>query len=595
MKKSINAILIIIMLLFVFFSFSNNNSVISNRRQISKSDEKKIIHTAVSYFKKKYPEFQAETKHTYVAKNIKNNKWFVYLFDKRDKGLGYKVYYDNGNITDNYNHDFFQKRLELINYMNQLMPENKQYNEYVYFNHYDGRVSYVVVSNQINIMKQLENDYLILRKANEILIKLNKPLNRNWVHYFEAKETDINAYIKKNILNYERVKKRLDRSSFATINLEKGTGLKCIADYKIENWQNNDNERMEFLKSFDNYKTYLKNRLLRNKLIKEKNIVLLETLLTKKDREEISKKGKDAIMKLKKGERYSIFFKNKGENHGYSDIRFRPDGKEFACVSGYSKKINIYDSKTGKMKLEIKGARKGIIGKMDRIYAISYSPDGKYLAAGNFNNTIDIWESHTGNRVKKLRGHRSKVLVIAFSPDSKHLISAAEDTKVIIWNIQSGRSIKTMTHNQQYTMCFSPKGEYFVCGNQVFDVNTWKLLRTLNNIQGIRAFSNDGKYVAAFGIQEKEIGLWNFETEELIKKLKGHTRGLTELCFSPNGKYLASSSRDETIKIWDLESGEIVTSLEQFGSSIALSLDYSPDGTKLAVSWANLIACYSIE
>jgi len=50
-------------------------------------------------------------------------------------------------------------------------------------------------------------------------------------------------------------------------------------------------------------------------------------------------------------------------------------------------------------------------------------------------------------------------------------------------------------------------------------------------------------------------------TEELLKTLKGHTDYVLSVCFSPDGKFLASGSGDDTVKLWEMPTGKFITCL----------------------------------
>ena len=290
---------------------------------ISEESQEDIYNQAVNYFIKKYPEFIPENDRTYITQNKESpNEWYIYIFDKRDKGLGYEIYYENGKMTDNYNKELFEKRLELIDFMNRLMPENKQFNEYVGFNPYgsdeaktyteigvnDGRVEYVVVAHHIDIEKQLEIDYQVLKKANELLKGLSVQSNGNWVRYIEADEIDINQIIKRYKYSYENTKRQRDRSSFLTStlgdlsdeyrmayengelsyslfqdNISEDTQINCISDYRIgkfDDKEKTDMKRQELLDSLTGYKIALKSLLdSSSERSKEANKQLLDELL----------------------------------------------------------------------------------------------------------------------------------------------------------------------------------------------------------------------------------------------------------------------------------------------------------------------------
>ena len=67
-------------------------------------------------------------------------------------------------------------------------------------------------------------------------------------------------------------------------------------------------------------------------------------------------------------------------------------------------------------------------------------------------------------------------------------------------------------------------------------------------------FSPDGKRLAS-GSADKTVKVWEVQTGQEALTLKGHTSGVWSVCFSPDGKRLASASGDKTVKVWDAATG----------------------------------------
>jgi WD40 repeat protein len=94
-------------------------------------------------------------------------------------------------------------------------------------------------------------------------------------------------------------------------------------------------------------------------------------------------------------------------------------------------------------------------------------------------------------------------------------------------------------------------------------------------------WSPDGKYLAS-GAWDKTIIIWDANSGEKLKTLDGDSYKVYSVCWSPDGKYLASGSFiDETVIIWDANSGEKLQTLEGH-SDIVNSVCWSPDGKYLA-------------
>ncbi|CCH42375.1 General transcriptional corepressor [Wickerhamomyces ciferrii] len=144
---------------------------------------------------------------------------------------------------------------------------------------------------------------------------------------------------------------------------------------------------------------------------------------------------------------------------------------------------------------------------------------------------------------------------------------------------------------------FSNDGKFLATGcnktTQVFGVETGELVARLtddntaaeNGNSGadlyIRSvcFSPDGKYLAT-GAEDKVIRIWDLSTRRITKYLKGHEQDIYSLDFFPDGNRLVSGSGDRTVRIWDLQSGQcsLTLSIEDGVTTVAVS----PDGKLVA-------------
>src|SRR6266576_4641246 len=118
-----------------------------------------------------------------------------------------------------------------------------------------------------------------------------------------------------------------------------------------------------------------------------------------------------------------------GHSYVISSVAFSPDGKRIVSGS-YDDTIRLWDAETGE-------ALRAPLEGQDRVTSVSFSPDGKYIVSGSDDKTIRLWDAETGESLRAPLGkHQGGVMSVAFSPDGKHIVSGSYDNTIQLWDVE---------------------------------------------------------------------------------------------------------------------------------------------------------------
>ena len=312
----------------------------------------------------------------------------------------------------------------------------------------------------------------------------------------------------------------------------------------------------------------------------------------------------------------------------FSALVFSPDDT-YAAVIDRNDMIWVWDAETGDW-----------LNTFDAAYfltRIAFSTDGETLVEG-YEGDIRIWNFHTGELVQTSELHNRRIFFVGYFPDGEHIISLTDDQTLWLSDVQTGDLISTLeTHHNSLSevafsseFTFSPDGRYIATGGSsrlvyIWDTETGEQLRTLEHTGGIQdiLYSPGSDYLitaagdnkmriwdprtgimlyivdedewrvvenlanspnrprTAYDGENNTIKVWDISTEEVVLVLEGHTDNVTSVDYSPNGDYIVSASEDETVRIWDIETGNILHTLNGHTGRVNVVI-FSPDGTQIA-------------
>ncbi|HEY9619187.1 MAG TPA: NB-ARC domain-containing protein, partial [Crinalium sp.] len=290
-----------------------------------------------------------------------------------------------------------------------------------------------------------------------------------------------------------------------------------------------------------------------------------------------------------------------GHTSGVRCVRYSPDGQLLAsgCRDGSIRLWSGYLSRDRPSKPSIiNSSAKLLHGHADFVWDIAFSPDGRLLASGGRDGTLRLWNVQDGQSIDVLEGHKHDIYGLAISADSQLLVSTGEDQTVRLWHLQSGRNLKTLRGYTGgiHSLSLSSDDQMLASSGQNEMIQLWRLqldgnllsyypyktfsspTRQISSLSNV-SFSPDNQTLA-INRHDESIGLWNIQTGHL-ERWSAHSASIWTVLFSPGGQILASSSYDCTVRLWDVQTHHCLHVLRGHESSIR-AIAFHPSGQWLA-------------
>ena len=244
------------------------------------------------------------------------------------------------------------------------------------------------------------------------------------------------------------------------------------------------------------------------------------------------------------------------------NITFNPKGTQLASISGGNARLwDVEHRRAAGDPLAVEN------GTLD---SVGFSSDGRTVRGTTTGTSVVTWKASTGALASAVwKVFDGTTSLSALSPDGKTLAIDTGTTGLRLYNVQNrkaiGAALKTETGADASltTLAFSPDGKVLAAGNSTnYSVVLWDvasrrplgadLLGHTKRVSAL-AFSADGKTVAS-GSDDKTIRLWDVAGHHAIgTPLKGHTDVINDLAFSADDNLLASAGEDKSVRLWALE------------------------------------------
>lgn len=279
---------------------------------------------------------------------------------------------------------------------------------------------------------------------------------------------------------------------------------------------------------------------------------------------------------------------------GIRPIAYAPMSGSRFVASLENREIRIYDAKT-RMPL------KKFVGHPQTAYGIDWCPTTNMLASGDESGRIFFWSVASGKKIREVRTHTRGVQAVSFNKAGTVLVSTGKDDTLRFYQVSTGKELKVMPGKGAnfYGARFVPGSESVIVGTLgqgSWVISGYQKKRSMSGHSDMAVWDVDiagGKMVSA-GRDGNSI-VWNYASGAKIQTLKGHADWVINCAASPAGKWLATSSSDTSVKIWDLKSYQNVATLPNH-TSVGSPLCFTADGKfLLTVGIDDFMNIYSVK
>jgi len=238
-------------------------------------------------------------------------------------------------------------------------------------------------------------------------------------------------------------------------------------------------------------------------------------------------------------------------------------------------------------------------GHRDAVGAVVWSPDGSLLATSSKDATVRIWDGASHRHLHTITAHEGGIRAAVFDQLGRVLATGGQDGTVKLWQVDGWKLLKTLAFSDGpssfNSLEFSPSQDILACAGHgrkiVFiDIASGEIRHEID-VPNVAAddfieqivFDRTGVTIAA--ACNRQVTLWKAADGRFLTALNAATdeafNSLNTIALAPHGRLLVGGGTDNTIKIWDLPSGNLVRTLEGHADSVR-SVSFLADGRMLA-------------
>jgi len=240
------------------------------------------------------------------------------------------------------------------------------------------------------------------------------------------------------------------------------------------------------------------------------------------------------------------------------------------------------------------------------IFALKWNQKGTYLLSGSVDKTTIVWDAKTGEPKQQFSFHHAPVLDVDWK-DNSCFASCSTDKLIMVCKMGDDQPLTTFEgHKDEVnTIQWDPTGTLLASCSDDFTAKIWRIKQE----HAVHSFNEHKKEIYAVrwsptgpGSEyptkqpilasasfDHTVKLWDVETGTCLHTLDKHSFPVYSVSFSPDGEYLASGSYDRSLYIWAVKDGQLVRTFR--GGGGIFEVCWNNSGTKVAACYSNKTVC----
>ncbi|KAA8531623.1 hypothetical protein F0562_006332 [Nyssa sinensis] len=240
------------------------------------------------------------------------------------------------------------------------------------------------------------------------------------------------------------------------------------------------------------------------------------------------------------------------------------------------------------------------------ILSLKWNKKGDYLLTGSGDTTAIVWDVKTGKQIQQFEVHSGSLLDVDWR-NNVSFATSSTDKMIYVCKIGKTRPIRTFSGHQDEVNCvrWNPMGSLLASCSDDVTAKIWSMkqdkyvhdlrdhakeIYTISwSPTGSGTNNPNQQLVLASASFDSTVKLWGVEEGRLLCSLNGHRDAVYSVAFSPNGEYLASGSCDKSMHIWSVKEGKIVKTYT--GNGEIFQVCWNKEGDKIAACFRDSTVC----